>query len=137
MVPLLSGKFGLRDTTIVIIGLSLTCLGNLVYMLGTTIYLIPCIYTLYILHNTITTTCRSNLSKVMEKNELGKAFSILGILQALLPMATKPIFGFIYKATVESFPGTYLIVAIVGYIGIIIVLVIVHIGQKKMEPKII
>merc|ERR1719400_2905369 len=88
------------------------------------------------LANTITTTSRSNLSKLMEEQEIGKAFSILGILQALLPVVTKPAFAILYQNTLKVFPATYLIVVSAFYTGVLAILIYTHFGLKKRETLI-
>ncbi len=45
------------------------------------------------------------LSKCIEPDEVGKAFSILAVIAALAPVAGNPLFRQLYDATLDSFPG--------------------------------
>ena len=63
-------------------------------------------------------------------HQIGKAFSVLGILQALLPVVSKPAFAFLYQQTLASFPATFLLVVAVLYSGVLAILVFTHFGLK-------
>jgi hypothetical protein len=39
---------------------------------------------------------------------VGKVFSFLGALQAMTPLVGKPLFGYLYKSTVQDFPYVFL-----------------------------
>ena len=41
-------------------------------------------------------------------HKVGKIFSIVGAFQAFLPFASSPLFGFLYRATVATFPAAFL-----------------------------
>ena len=55
---------------------------------------------------------------------------MLGILQALLPVVSKPAFAFLYQQTLTSFPATFLLVVAVLYSGVLAILVFTHVGLK-------
>ena len=46
------------------------------------------------------------ISKFIGPMEIGKVFSVAGAFQAAIPLIGSPAFGFIYKQTVATFPGT-------------------------------
>ena len=50
------------------------------------------------------------ISKAVEPDEVGKVLSFVGALQAFIPIVSAPIFGTIYRNTLETLPQTYLIV---------------------------
>ena len=64
------------------------------------------------LDNTSTTMFRSLISKNVEADEIGKVFSVVGVFQALLPFASGPIFGYLYKSTVAYQPNSFLFLVI-------------------------
>ena len=55
--------------------------------------------------------CRSQLSKIVGAYDVGKLYSTLAFTQALMPLAGMPLFGFMYRATVETYPALFLWVA--------------------------
>ena len=76
-------------------------------------------------------TKRSLITKTVDPDEVGKVFSIVGTFQALLPFASSPLFGFLYRETVAYFPAAFLfLVAGLKCIEAIVV-VIVFIGAKR------
>ena len=48
--------------------------------------------------------------QIVGTEDVGKIYSVLAFTQSLLPLAGVPFFGFLYRATVESFPGTFSLV---------------------------
>ena len=103
----MSGWLRWRDTTIIIIATIGTITGTFITAFTTSLNVLYFAYILWMLWNTITTISRSGISKFMESNEVGKAFTVLGILQTLFPFITKPFFSYLYKSTLETFPGAY------------------------------
>ena len=53
----------------------------------------------YHLHYNIFTTTRSAVSKLVEPEEVGKIFTIIGFLESTVQLVAKPISGLIYQAT--------------------------------------
>ena len=64
----------------------------------------------YLLYFNIFTTTRSALSKLVEPGELGRLFTVLGVLHACMGLFSGPLFGILYKATIDVMPGLWLIV---------------------------
>ena len=62
----------------------------------------------------ITVTIRSQCTKEVDKSEIGKIFAVVALGQALVPLISNPLFGLIYKQTLDTkLPGAYLL-TIVG-----------------------
>ena len=70
------------------------------------------------------TMFRSLISKNVQANEVGRVFSVVGIFETLIPFATAPIFGFLYKSTVAFQPNAFLFL-VVGLKGIVLILMII------------
>ena len=79
------------------------------------------------------------LTKYVEPDEVGKIFSIVGTFQALLPFASGPVFGFLYRDTVAFLPSAFLLVVagfkLIEGVVVLIVFVGVKRDQRKMKAK--
>ena len=132
VVPFLSSVLHCKDTTIILLAVSSNILAQLIIAFNTKLWILYFCYALLMLHNTITTTARSNMSKLMKSNEIGKAFSVLGILQTLLPMAFKPAFAFMYKLTLDTFPATFKVLTGCLYFIVLAITIATHAGLEKV-----
>ena len=122
-----------RDTTILMIAVFCAIVGLFATALFKQMWVLYLCYVLFMLWNTITTTSRSNMSKLMESNEIGKAFSFLAVFQSLLPFVTKPFFAFFYKHTLETFPGAFRMLTGGLYSIVLVIIILTHFGLKRRE----
>ena len=76
-------------------------------------------------------TIRSYLSKVTPKENLGSIFSLSASLEAAIPILISPLMTYVYKHTINVFPGAIMIVQAGIYMSSIITLSIVYILSKK------
>ena len=135
LVPFMSSVLKWRDTTILMIAVFCAIVGQFVTALFRQMWILYLCYVLFMLWNTITTTSRSNMSKLMESNEIGKAFSFLAVFQSILPFATKPFFAFFYKHTLETFPGAYRMLTGGLYSVVLVIIILTHFGLKRLEKR--
>ena len=135
LVPFLSGYLEWRDTTILMVAISSIIISHVGTGLMSQLWVLYLGYVLNMLWNSVTTTSRSNMSKLLETNEIGKAFTFLAICQGIFPIATKPFFAFLYKNTLETFPGAYKILSGSLYIGLLVLIITTHFGLKRMDEK--
>lgn len=63
--------------------------------------------TVDMMNGTMTVIARSMMSKVVDPAETGQLFSLLGVFDALTPLAMNPFYNLLYNRTVETFSGTY------------------------------
>lgn len=56
------------------------------------------------------TAMRSIATKLVDKDELGKVNSLFGAAEALMPLVYMPMYAFLYKATINTFPGAFFLV---------------------------
>ena len=60
----------------------------------------------------VNVSINSQLTKIFDKCEFGKILSIITVSQCLIPLISSPLFGLIYKATLETFEGMYLLTVV-------------------------
>ena len=66
------------------------------------------------------------MSKLISPNEVGAAFSLIGILGKFVDLFSKPFFLFLYKATVGFFPGAAMLFLGVGFVLAILIMTRLH-----------
>ena len=87
------------------------------------------------LDSTSTTMFRSMISKIVHANEVGKVFSIVGTFQALVPFVSGPTFGFLYKATVATFPQAFIFLIIAIKVLVFFDILAVHLTMRRNRKK--
>ena len=108
VVPLLSNHLSLSDTTIVILAIIPACVGFLGEALFSHVWVLFLIWAVcYLLYFSISATARAAISKLVDHTEIGKIFSVLGVLESCLGFVTKPVYGLIYQASLSIFPGLW------------------------------
>jgi len=83
----------------------------------------------------ITTTCRSLVTKCVGPFEVGSVFAVMGAFQAMVPVFSGPIYGLMYKSTITSFPGAFLIFTAGVYVFVAQVLTAVHLVLMEADVK--
>ena len=153
-VPFLSKTMKLRDTTILVLALAPAAVGFFGEAFFTDVWVLFVIWTVfYLLYFNMFTTTRSAMSKLMDPTEIGKAFTVLGVLESCLALVAKPLYGFMYQvysiytviiltvygflfqASLDIFAGLWMVVS-VGFLLIALVIAIVlHFGMKHSEQR--
>lgn len=64
---------------------------------------------------------KSMLSKLVEKNELGRVYSVLGVTENIDSIIFTPIYSLIYYKTLEFLPGAFFLFSDLFLIGALIV----------------
>ena len=136
LVPLLSGKFQFRDTSILLLAMSTSIIGCIIFAVGDNlnIILLSCFFgSLYI---SINSTARSALTKLVDSEDIGSLFGMCGIIFVTLSLVSKPFYSLVYRATVETFPAAFLYLTL-GLLVIVLVLILwAHLGMKYVEENI-
>ena len=109
VIPLMSEKFGLRDSTIVIVDVVGCFLKTIILALATATWMVYLGALIAFLDTTSYSMIRCMISKNVKPDEVGKILSFVGALQAFIPIIASPFFGLIYRSTVDTLPQTYLI----------------------------
>jgi len=106
LLPILSYKLHVPDPVIgtiascssfaAILGIALSTSGN-IYIFANCLGLMS---------TQVSTVTRSLLSKVVPDTELGKVYTMLGCLEAAVPLVASPILTIVYNNTLNTFPGS-------------------------------
>ena len=123
LLPLLSYKLHVPDPVIgtlascssfaAILGIALSTSGNM-YIFGNihTLQDFPTFQMFFtanclgLMSTQVSTVIRSLLSKVVPDTELGKVYTMLGCLEAAIPLIASPILTIVYNTTLDTFPGS-------------------------------
>ena len=54
----------------------------------------------------------SQVTKIFEKSEFGQIISIITLVRVLVPLISSPMYGEIYKATLDTYEGSYLLTVV-------------------------
>ena len=113
---------GYSDPIVAIIGTIATVFGYFIMAIGQTSWTWPNEnwdpgWVMYISaacqwNQVVNVSINSQITKMFEKFEFGQILSIVSLVQCLVPLIASPSFGLIYKATLDTFEGSYLITVI-------------------------
>ena len=82
------------------------------------------------------TMFRSLISKNVQANEVGRVFSVIGILETIMPFVTAPVFGFLYKSTVEYQSNAFLFLTTAFKGTVLVLMIIVRFKERKETSQI-
>lgn len=89
------------------------------------------------LNSMITVTIRSQCTKEVDKSEIGRIFSVVALGQAIVPLCANPLFGLIYKATLDTWlPGAYLLTLVVMLLFVFGSGILMSFHKFRQEPLI-
>ena len=135
IIPFMSSVLKWRDTSILITNVVGVIIGCFMLAFSDKMEVLYLAYVFWILWATTSTLSRSSISKFLEDNEVGKAFTVLAIFTSVLPFLTKPFFSFLYKETMVDFPGAWILLVAILYIFVLLVLIYCHFGMKKQDRE--
>lgn len=53
----------------------------------------------------------------------------------MVPLVASPVYGFLYRSTIETYPSAFLLFTAALYVIVGILLIIIHFGLKKLEKR--
>ena len=136
VMPLLSYKLRLHDATIGIIGSVFGVASNLVRTFAQVSWLFYLSSAVGLIAQAPAIVIRSYISKVVPADELGSVFSMVASLEACVPLVTSPLFTYVYKQTIDTFPSAILFISAALYLLITINLSIVFTLVRLARPDI-
>ena len=82
----------------------------------------------------MSTVIRSLLSKVVPDTDLGKVYSMLGCLEAAIPLVASPVLTIVYNSSLETFPGAvYVTEAGIMGVAVVIFATVAYLMQKDRD----
>ena len=109
----------------------LTSTAMILVAFGTTFTYLLIIGFLFALYWPIEKISNSIVSKLVDTDEVGTAFSLLAVMSKCIGFLARPLFAILYKATVDIFPGAFAVVSVVGFALIFVIMVFLHIGISR------
>ena len=114
ILPLLS-RF-VHDGIVASVGTALTIIAYSLIAVGQEEWMMF-VATAFQINSVVTVCIRSQCTKSVSKEEIGKVFAVVSFAQALVPLAANPLFGYLYKEFLHSLPGAYLL-ALCGLLAV-------------------
>ncbi|XP_072950037.1 lysosomal proton-coupled steroid conjugate and bile acid symporter SLC46A3-like [Epargyreus clarus] len=92
------------------------------------IYIAPLIE---IFNGTSFIAMRSMVSKLVEKDELGKVNSFFGLAEAMMPLVYAPMYTTVYTATLKDFPGAFFLLGGGLTVPAVLIFLWLYLANKK------
>ena len=136
VIPILTSKLKWKDTSIMAFGVC-SFIVNMMFSVFARANWVLYTGLLFGTHYWCTASmCRSQLSKIVGAYDVGKLYSTLAFTQALMPLAGMPLFGFMYRATVETYPALFLWVATgISVVELVIIAAISNVHRWKGQGR--
>ncbi|OXA52335.1 Proton-coupled folate transporter [Folsomia candida] len=67
--------------------------------------------TVDLMNGTMVVIARSMLSKLVHRDEIGKLFSLIAVLESFIPLGIIPVYATVYGLTVQTFSGSVIILS--------------------------
>ncbi|GBP09733.1 Solute carrier family 46 member 3 [Eumeta japonica] len=83
--------------------------------------------------NTGVTAIRSLGTKVVDPDEVGKMCSLIGFVEAIVPVVYAPVYSKVYSNTLEIFPGAFYVLGGVMTVPAFFIFIISYIIHRKQQ----
>ncbi|XP_050674415.1 proton-coupled folate transporter-like [Leptidea sinapis] len=81
--------------------------------------------------NSGTTVIRSLGTKVVDPDEVGKMCSLIGFVEAVVPVIYTPIYSKVYSTTLDTFPGAFYLLGGMMTVPAVLIFVFLYIMHKR------
>ncbi|CAG0912246.1 unnamed protein product [Notodromas monacha] len=115
-----------EDTKIGGVSVCLQTLSRLTYSFATTTWMFYASGVLYMLSTVKAAVARSIISKVVEPQELGKCYAVIGFSEAVVPIVAGILYSEVYRATVSFFPGAVFLISTGCWLAASFLYLLVH-----------
>ncbi|KPJ02439.1 Solute carrier family 46 member 3 [Papilio xuthus] len=123
------------DAIIGVISCTSKILSGFMYAFATKtwhIYIAPLIE---IFNGTSFIAMRSMVSKLVDKDELGKVNSFFGVAEAMMPLVYAPMYTTVYTATIKTFPGAFFLLGGGLTVPAVVIFLWLYLANKKHEAN--
>ncbi|CAM1311402.1 Uncharacterised protein g5674 [Pycnogonum litorale] len=103
-VPLFSWKLKVSDSRLGSVGCISRFIASVFIALSTNTLMVFVAATIGLLSNLATVSVRSIISKVVEPDEVGKAFAMMSMFEAISPIAASILYSQLYRVSISNFP---------------------------------
>ena len=134
-IPLFSSIFKFRDSTIILIDISGCFIQAIILIFASATWMVYLGAFIAFLDSTSYSMIRCMISKHVKPDEVGKILAFVGAFQAFIPIISSPVFGSIYRATLEKMPQAYLILLAALFFIDWCVLVYIDRGVRRVGRK--
>lgn len=90
---------------------------NFLRLLSTAVWTFYAGLPFYLLNSLSTVGIQAYITKITERSEVGRVFSLMGVLDALIPLFSSLIFASIFKLTIDTQPNLCFLAVVLGLIG--------------------
>lgn len=90
---------------------------NFLRLLSTAVWTFYAGLPFYLLNSLSTVGIQAYITKVTERSEVGRIFSMMGVLDSLIPLFSSIIFASIFKISIDSQPNLCFLAVVIGLIG--------------------
>jgi PCFT/HCP family folate transporter-like MFS transporter 1/3 len=130
LLPVFSNYLKLNDATISIIGMLCASVRFLILAWSEESWMVWLAVVVGSLAGIINSPVRSLLSKLVNENEIGKMFSILGTGETIAKF-TAVVFTSIYGYSLNIFAGMPFVIAAILYTAMILLVLLMHVNFKS------
>ncbi|KAM3966882.1 putative peptidoglycan muropeptide transporter SLC46 [Aphomia sociella] len=119
------------DAIIGVISCTSKILSGFMYAFATKtwqIYIAPLIE---IFNGTSFIAMRSMVSKLVDRDELGKVNSFFGLAEAMMPLVYAPMYTTVYTTTIKSFPGAFFLLGGGLTVPAVVIFLWLYLANKK------
>uniref|UniRef100_A0A1B6D9S0 Major facilitator superfamily (MFS) profile domain-containing protein n=1 Tax=Clastoptera arizonana TaxID=38151 RepID=A0A1B6D9S0_9HEMI len=85
-----------------------------------------------LMHGASNTASRSIITKIVDGNELGQVFGVIGAVDVFVPIVTFPVYNLVYKNTLLFMPGAFYFVSVFLTSIVFMLFLITYIVQRRM-----
>ncbi|XP_071441069.1 probable peptidoglycan muropeptide transporter SLC46 isoform X2 [Hetaerina americana] len=133
-VSILSHKMKIADAPLAIFSYLGSSVGSIIMAFASTTWMMYCGSAISLLQGAASPVMRSIMSRSVPHDELGRAFTLSTSFEALAPVAAQPLYTYLFRKTLISFPGAFFMLSSVMFSLALMFSCIIH-GTHKWHSR--